>query len=162
MSRLSMVRVNKICPINKCLIIFKGPLKRQSRLQQAANFASSFLFLKKIRYDISWESGRRRFSWNIMPYFLFLKKHQNLKLSSAANYRWRFMGKFCAKFLFCCHFRAKFDIIHHSVDSKRVPSQAFVSCNFCGKSIACNMTFASRSRPNMNSMLPSTHKPKVN
>ena len=30
----------------------------------------------------------RRFSWNIVPYFLFLKKRQNLKLSSAANYRW--------------------------------------------------------------------------
>ena len=29
---------------------------------------------------------------NIMPYLLFLKKkkQQNLKLSSAANYRWRF------------------------------------------------------------------------
>lgn len=60
------------------------------------------------------------------------------------------------------HQRAKFDIIWHSVDSSRlVPGQAFVSCNFCGKSIACNMTLASRSRPNMNSMLPSTHKPKI-
>ena len=27
-----------------------------------------------------------------MPYLLFLKKQQNLKLSSAANYRWRFKG----------------------------------------------------------------------
>ena len=27
-----------------------------------------------------------------MPYLLFLKKQQDLKLSSAANYRWRFMG----------------------------------------------------------------------
>ena len=27
-----------------------------------------------------------------MPSFLFLKKQQNLKLSSAANYRWPFMG----------------------------------------------------------------------
>ena len=27
-----------------------------------------------------------------MPYSLILKKRQNLKLSSAANYRWRFMG----------------------------------------------------------------------
>ena len=25
-----------------------------------------------------------------MPYLLFLKKRQNFKLSSAANYRWRF------------------------------------------------------------------------
>ena len=30
---------------------------------------------------------------NIMPYLLFLKKPQNLKLSSAANSRWRFVGK---------------------------------------------------------------------
>ena len=29
---------------------------------------------------------------NIMPCLLFLKKQQNLKLSSAANNRWRFMG----------------------------------------------------------------------
>ena len=27
-----------------------------------------------------------------MPYLLFLKKQQNLKLSSAANYTWRFMS----------------------------------------------------------------------
>ena len=50
-------------------------------------------------YDISWESSAsRRFSRNIMPYLLFLlflKKQQNLKLSSAANYRWRFKGKAC-------------------------------------------------------------------
>ena len=35
-------------------------------------------FRKKIRYDISWElSASRHFSWNIMPYLLFLKK-QNI------------------------------------------------------------------------------------
>ena len=28
-----------------------------------------------------------------MPYLLFLKKRQNFKLSSAANYRWRFKGQ---------------------------------------------------------------------
>ena len=27
-----------------------------------------------------------------MYYLLFLKKEQNLKLSSAANYKWHFMG----------------------------------------------------------------------
>ena len=27
-----------------------------------------------------------------IPYWLFLKKRQNFKLSSAANYRWRFKG----------------------------------------------------------------------
>ena len=43
-------------------------------------------FRKKIRYDIVWESSASsRFSWNIMPYLLFLKKWQNLILSSAAN-----------------------------------------------------------------------------
>ena len=38
------------------------------------------------------ENAGRRFSWNIMHYLLFLKKQQNLKLSSAANYWWRFKG----------------------------------------------------------------------
>ena len=28
----------------------------------------------------------------IIPCLLFLKKQQSFKLSSAANYRWRFMG----------------------------------------------------------------------
>ena len=38
-------------------------------------------FRKKIRYEISWElSASRQFSWNIMPYMLFLKKRQNLKI----------------------------------------------------------------------------------
>ena len=33
-----------------------------------------------------------------MPYlFVFLKKQQNLKLSSVANHRWRFKGKLCKK-----------------------------------------------------------------
>ena len=72
------------------------PLKRQSQLQQTTNliFATSFLkFRRKIRYDIACESSASRwFSWNIMPYLLFLKKQQNLKLSPAANYRWRFKG----------------------------------------------------------------------
>ena len=50
-------------------------------------------FWKKIRYDISWElSASRQFSWNIMPYLLILKKQQNLKLSFAANCRWRFIA----------------------------------------------------------------------
>ena len=32
-----------------------------------------------------------------MPYLLFLKMQQNLKLSSAANYRWRFLHIFSAR-----------------------------------------------------------------
>ena len=32
------------------------PLKRQSRLQQTTNFATSFLIFEKIRFAISWES----------------------------------------------------------------------------------------------------------
>ena len=48
-------------------------------------------FSTKIRHDISWKSSAsRRFSWNIIPNLLFLKKPQNFNLSSAANYRWRF------------------------------------------------------------------------
>ena len=69
------------------------PLKCQSRLQQTTNFGTTFLIKKKIQYDISWESSACiRFSWNIMPFLLFLKKQQNLKLPSAANYRWHFMS----------------------------------------------------------------------
>ena len=50
-------------------------------------------FSTNIRYDITWESSAsRRFSWNIIPYWLFMKKRQILKLSSAANNRCRFKG----------------------------------------------------------------------
>ena len=61
-----------------------------------SKFSNIFPNLKKNRDNISWESsaGRRfscrRFSWNIIPIFYFWKKRQNLKLSSAANDRWRF------------------------------------------------------------------------
>ncbi|KAK3592025.1 hypothetical protein CHS0354_031537 [Potamilus streckersoni] len=48
------------------------------------------------------------------------------------------------------HQRSKFDIMRHILDSNiRVPTQAFISCNFCGKSVACNMTLASKVRPYM-------------
>ena len=67
-------------------------LKGQSRLQQTTNLAASFLVFEenKVQVDISWESSTsRRFSWNIEhTLLLFLKKQQNLKLSSAANYIW--------------------------------------------------------------------------
>ena len=73
--------------------LFKPFIKHQSRLQQTTNLLTSFRIFEKIRYDISWESSAsRRFSWNTMPYLLFLKKRQNLNLSPAANYRWRFKG----------------------------------------------------------------------
>ena len=53
------------------------------------NFAISFLvFDKNMVWYFRESSARRQFSWNIMPYLLFLKKQQNLKLSSAANCRW--------------------------------------------------------------------------
>ncbi|XP_078320421.1 GATOR2 complex protein MIOS-B-like isoform X1 [Crassostrea virginica] len=61
------------------------------------------------------------------------------------------------------HHRSKFDIIWRASDQFRVISQAFVSCNFCGKSIACNMPVASRARPHNSysaGTLTST-KPKV-
>ena len=58
-------------------------------------FYDIFLNFRQIRYGISWESSASRgFSWNIMPYSLFLKKQQNLKSSSAANCRWRFMEQY--------------------------------------------------------------------
>ena len=58
-------------------------------------------FSKEIRYDISWESSAsRRLSWNIMPYLLFLKKRQNLKLSSAASYRWVYGLSFTVHFFY--------------------------------------------------------------
>ena len=34
-----------------------------------------------------------------MPYLLFMKKQRNLKLSSAANYRWRFIGLKIVEFI---------------------------------------------------------------
>ncbi|KAL5006541.1 hypothetical protein ScPMuIL_015347 [Solemya velum] len=59
------------------------------------------------------------------------------------------------------HQRAQFDIIRHGNDiNTRIPTQAFVSCNFCGKSIACNLPLASRPRP-LASPLMSAHKPKI-
>ena len=53
-------------------------LKGQSRQQQTSDFATSFLIFEKnkVWYDMV---------WNIIPYLLFLKKQQNLKLSSDAN-----------------------------------------------------------------------------
>ena len=52
-------------------------------------FFDIFPNFRKIRYNISFAS--RRLSRNTMTYLLFLKKQQNLKLLSAANYRWHFM-----------------------------------------------------------------------
>ena len=42
--------------------------------------------------DIFPNFQKYRLTVDIMPYLLFLKKQHNLKLSSAANYRWHFMG----------------------------------------------------------------------
>ena len=61
---------------------------RQSPCPYSTNYDCSrrqilwhlYRFSNKLRYEISWgSSASRRFSWN-MPYLLFLKKHQNLKL----------------------------------------------------------------------------------
>ncbi|VDI39836.1 WD repeat-containing protein mio [Mytilus galloprovincialis] len=61
------------------------------------------------------------------------------------------------------HYRAKLDIIWHQNDtSTRVPSQAFISCNFCGKSIACNLPMVQRSLPFMSGpMAANFNRPKV-
>ena len=53
-----------------------------------------------------------------MPYSLFLKKWQNLKLSSAANYRWRFKAQFPWK---CQNQITVTEKMH--VQSKKVPNQ---------------------------------------
>ena len=75
------------CLNEKMLFCLAHNCSRWQILQHLSEFS------KKIRHDISWESSAsRRFSWNIMPYLLFLKMQQNLKLTSAANYRWRFMS----------------------------------------------------------------------
>ena len=63
-------------------LIFKAPIVTAAD----DKFGTSFPIFGK-------NKASRWFSWNIMPYLLFLKKQQNLQLSSAANYRWRFMGK---------------------------------------------------------------------
>ena len=63
-----------------------------------------------------------------MPYLLILKKQQNLKLSSAANYRWRCDVPYLSStgdvemdfyILFCCkgcheQFKVKEDLVQHS------------------------------------------------
>lgn len=61
------------------------------------------------------------------------------------------------------HYRAKLDIIwHHNDISTRVPSQAFISCNFCGKSIACNLPVAARNLPFMSQSIATfSNRPKV-
>ena len=64
-----------------------------------------------------------------MPYLLFLKKQQNLKLSSAANYRWRFKGLMSLAFryqtlilrnIFLTHFEGKIEIFGSKILSKSV------------------------------------------
>ena len=52
-----------------------------------------------------------------MPYLLFLKKPQNLKLLSAANYRWRFMcfpglQELTTKFKTCMPLKDQKDVNH--------------------------------------------------
>ena len=91
----------------------------KSQLRQTTNFATSYIIFEKIRYDISWElSASRQFSWNIMPSLLFfLEKQQNLKLSSAANCRWRFMGKT--------------DMRMYSMSVEAYVSEPFSICAFC-------------------------------
>ena len=55
-----------------------------------------------------------------MPYLFFSKKKQNLKLSSAANYRWHFKGKYESAFVVVVvvsllwHFSADYELIVQS------------------------------------------------
>ena len=77
-------------------LIARSSLKLSSAANYR-NFVTSFLFFeKKIKYYISRvSSASRRFLCNIILYLLFWEKQQNLKLSSAANYR-----NFVTSFLF--------------------------------------------------------------
>ena len=71
-----------------------SPLKRQSQLQQTTIFATSFLVFRK-KSIIFHENRLPADDSDEILYFicyLWKKKQQNLKLSSAANYRWRFEG----------------------------------------------------------------------
>ena len=52
-------------------------------------FCNIFQIFEKKRYDIL---CKQMILMNYHALLLFLKKQQNLKLLSAANYRWRFMG----------------------------------------------------------------------
>ena len=67
-----------------------------------------------------------------MPYLLFLYKRQNLKLSSAANYRWRFKG-----LLFICQCCLQI-IFTNSLDPDRAPTkcqeQAATKCRAWSRS----------------------------
>ena len=57
---------------NRFTLTLKAPITTA-----ADKFCDIFPNLRKIRYDISWEPpASRRFSWNVMPYLLFLKSGQ--------------------------------------------------------------------------------------
>ena len=65
----------------KMLVIMLLSLTLKAPITTAADDKFWYIsqFSTKIRYDITWElSASRRYSWNIMPYLLFLKKRQNL------------------------------------------------------------------------------------
>ena len=70
-----------------------NPSKRQSRLQQTTNFATSFLIFEKNKV---WYFMRILCQQTILvkyhALFVTFEKAANMKLSSAAYYRWRFMG----------------------------------------------------------------------
>ena len=66
-----------------------------------------------------------------MPYLLFLKKQQNLKLSSAANYRWRFMG--FKNIVFCtCAVRRGCNVIHYYREPKLIISVVLLEKTLVG------------------------------
>ena len=83
-------------------IILSKPLKSQSRLKQMTDFAKLFLIFEKRQGMILHENRLQMILINVHILFVFLflfiyfflggGKQQNKKLSSAANYRWRFKG----------------------------------------------------------------------
>ena len=89
------------CLINRSLInksslfqihIHCKPLKRQSRLQQTTNFATSFLIFKKSGMIFHENRLPADDSHEYHALFVIFVKATNLQLSSAPNYRWRFKG----------------------------------------------------------------------
>ena len=96
LTKMVLLSTHKICfgwgIGNLISVTHYWPLKRQSRQQQTTNFATSFLIFERNKI---WYFMRIVCQQTILMKdhaLLFLKKRQNLKLSFAANYRWRFKG----------------------------------------------------------------------
>ena len=80
----------------KCLILSHGVLTLKAPIKTAADdkFFNVFLNFRKKKGMIIHENllpADDSHEISFLICFVFLKKQRNLKLSSAANYRWHFM-----------------------------------------------------------------------